>query len=594
MNPKYRITILNILILLLVSSGAALPTPEPLHQNISRQQSPLGEPSFGVNAHLATRYPDGATMDIPGSILTELGVSWVREDFHWYRIQPQADVWEWGFNDRAVRELIKRNINVLGVIGGPSAPWATPYPRDHDQYASFYAPDTDAFVRYAQAVVTRYRRYIHHWEIWNEPDNPHFWKPHPDPVAYATMLIKTSAAIKEVDPDAQVLIAGFNPFDTTFIRRVLDMGAWQSFDILAIHPYVDPLTPEEGNIRAAASNVRVLTDQYGQKPIWATEVGWSSGPGDNDPLGKTDSEEQANYLVRTMLLLWEAGIERSFWYTLKDDPGNPYGLMALGTGREDYRIRKPAFFAFRNLNRQLRGATFAERRDLFTKSVLLDFNSLQQAWHRPIQPNGMLQETSIGAARILYHFSTKQNDYVAFVAKEPVPLTGTPYALGVWVYGDGSGHGIQVWVRDAEGEVLQFRLGVAGAPGWQFISTPIVYPVNQGNRISGTGNGRVDFPASLYAVVLDDFRDSYVGTGMVYLDNLTLINGREVYDFRFTKGDEALDILWSPPGTRVSLKSSTRSGMLIERDGDKQGVMADEGKFSLQVTSKPIYLWHAR
>ena len=40
---------------------------------------------------------------------------------------------------------------------------------------------------------------------------------------------------------------------------------------------------------------------------------------------------QANLLVRAMLLLWRSGVERIFWYTLKDDPNNPYGLVAEGS-----------------------------------------------------------------------------------------------------------------------------------------------------------------------------------------------------------------------------------------------------------------------
>ncbi len=594
-QPKPFLTVLQILLLLVLTAASATPTPPPVHATVLHQEGPVGPPSFGVNAHLATRYPDLATMDIPGSMLTELGVSWVREDFHWYRIQPYHDAWDWTVNDRAVRELVRRDINILGVIGGPSAPWATSYTGDGDQYASFYAPDTDAFVRYARAVVTRYHRYIDHWEIWNEPDNPHFWKPAPDPLAYADVLIRTSAAIKQIDPDATVLIGGFNPFDSDFIRKVLEAGAWESFDILAIHPYVDPLTPEAGNIAAAADTVRVISDQYGTKPIWATEVGWSSGPGNNDSIGKTDEVHQASYLVRALLLLWESGVERSFWYALKDDEGNPYGLVALGTGRTDYRRRKPAFLAMRSLNRQLRGATFLERRDLFDKEVLLDFDRLSGNWIRPVQPNGKLEASTIGAARISYNFTTRGNDYVSFERKVAAPLNGLPYALGLWVYGDGSGHGVQVWIRDAEDEVLQFRLGVVGAPGWQFLSTPIVNTVNGSNRIAGSGNGRIDPPASLQAVVLDDFRDTYMGSGRVYIDNLTMIHGREVYDYRFTRGDMDLDILWSPPGTRVSLKSDASSGLLITQDGDEEVIYAREnGTFGLTVGPHPLFFWHER
>ena len=54
------------------------------------------------------------------------------------------------------------------------------------------------------AVARRYGRYIHHWEIWNEPDNQLFWKPAPDPAAYADDEI-TEESLGEIAPDSNAL-----------------------------------------------------------------------------------------------------------------------------------------------------------------------------------------------------------------------------------------------------------------------------------------------------------------------------------------------------------------------------------------------------
>src|SRR4029453_15685638 len=119
----------------------------------------------------------------------------------------------------------------------------------------------------------------------NDPDIALFWRPAPHPQTYSTPLIRASAAIKRAAPDAQVLIGGVNPFSTAFLKQVAAAGAWGSFDILAIHPYVDPVTPEAGNLVAAADGVRALAAQLGKKPLWVTEVGWASGPSDHDSAG---------------------------------------------------------------------------------------------------------------------------------------------------------------------------------------------------------------------------------------------------------------------------------------------------------------------
>jgi hypothetical protein len=573
------------------------PQDTPIATLVAPAAAPVGPPSFGLNSHLITRYPQLGSMSVPANTLMELGISWVREDFHWHRVEPRPGAWDWSFPDAAMQELRQRNINVVGVLG-PSVGWATPYAGDTPDDVSYYAPDTDKFVAYARAVVTRYQHDVHYWEIWNEPDHPYFWRPHPDPAAYADLLIRTSNAIRQIDPDATILIGGFNPFNTEFVRSVAAVeGAWESFDIVAVHPYVDPYSPEDGNIAASVDIVHALNYEFGAKPIWATELGWSSGPGDRDSFGHTDEEEQASFLVRSMLLLWEAGVERSFWYTLKDDPGNPYGLVALGQGRADFRhsLRKPVFAAFSTLNQQLAGTHFVERRDLFTPTTLVDFDTVE-GWERTNQPNGSLRETAQDSARLTYNFSTAGNDYVAFERSAPLTLPDNTHALGMWVYGDGSDHTINVWLRDSEGELLQVALGIVGVPGWRFITAPIDLEVPAGHRIAGHGNGTLDTPAQLVALVLDDTRDAFIGVGTIYIGNIAAVHGREVYDMRFARGAQALDIIWSPPGMRVSLNTRAHSGRVIHRDGnEQQSVQATGGRLTLEVPpDAPVYLWHAR
>ncbi|NTW97995.1 MAG: hypothetical protein HGB28_05540 [Oscillochloris sp.] len=300
-----------------------------------------------------------------------------------------------------------------------------------------------------------------------------------------------------------------------------------------------------------------------------------------------------------MLTLWQAGVERIFWYSFKDDPGNPYGLVRAGAGRSDYSSHKPAYDALRTLNRQLAGATFVERRDLFSSETLLSFDSLR-GWRRTSQPNGSLRVSSAQShsggtsAELSYSFSTRQNDYVAFEREQPIPLPGQPYALGVWVYGDGSTHGVKVWLRDAEGELLQYVLGAVGAPGWHFISGPIGGQVEAGNHLDGTGNSRLDFPASLQAIVLDDMVDGFVGAGTIYLDDMSVVAGHEVYDLRLQRGSESLDVLWSPPGARVNLITRAAEGRLINRDGAESAVTARDGKLSVNLGPAPVYLVHRR
>lgn len=589
-----------ILSLTLVLTSILFPGQQPVERHAPLEvlpALPVGAPSFGLNSHLLSRYPDPTSMDVPAQLVADLGVEWVREDFHWHRIQPDPFTYDWTFSDAAMRALLQRKLNVLGVLG-PSVGWATPQRNDVDNDVSFYPPDPRLFADYARAVVNRYKRYVTHWEIWNEPDLEYFWRGGPNAVAYAQLLMTTAQAIRSVDPTAKILIGGLNPFDTSFLRTVAAQGAWNSFDIIAIHPYVNPWGPEEGNLSAVTDGVRLVASQYGDKPIWATEVGWASGPSDRDPAGKTNEQDQANYLVRSLLMLWQAGVEHSFWYTLKDDPGNPYGLFALGNGRTDFSKPKPAYRAFQTLNRELKDVSFIGKGSLFKQENLFSFETFG-SWQRPSQPNGTFTPTGervhdgAQAGQLDYTFANPYNDYVVF-ERSPLPIAGQPYGIGIWVYGDGSGNTLRFWLRDAEGETLQYSLGTVGGPGWHFRSAPIGGSVEPGNIVTPGGNGRLDFPVSVVALVLDDTPDSFVGSGTIFLDDLTVLQGREAYDIRMARNGAALDVLWSPPGTLVAIPTRSTSARQVDRDGDTHTITTGDNRYRIDIGPAPMYIWHTR
>jgi hypothetical protein len=593
--PALSAILLAAVLLGVLAAPAARGTADPPAQSVP---APLDAAPFGVNSHLATRYWDLETVHVPAEIVAQSGAGWAREDIHWFRIQPAPGVWDWSFTDAALRELIRREIQVVAVIGHPPG-WATPFGSDAPAAHSFYAPDPQQFAAFAQAVVRRYGQFVHHWEIWNEPDNPLFWKPAPDPHAYARLLQLTAAAIRSTDLDAKLLLGGVNPLDGTFLREVAAFGAWESFDILAIHPYVSPAAPEAGNIADAVAGVRAVLEQYGAKPIWATEVGWSSGPGDRDPVGVVNEQSQADYLVRATLLLWRAGVERIFWYTLKDDPGNPYGLVAQGAGYEDYSRLKPSYFAFQTFSQQLGGASFVGLRDVFRRTTVLDFEHFG-AWRRGDQPFGQMTPSEElayrgrASARLAYAFPSAANEFVVFRRERGALVPGTPYAVGAWVYGDGSGNTLKIWLRDGEGEVLQYTLGAVGPAAWRFMQVQVGGLVPAWNRITEGGNGRLDPPVRVEAIVLDDAPDSFSGAGVIFVDDVTALAGPEAYNLQLQSGAEALDVLWAPTPVRASIRTSATSAVIITRDGLESTVAARDGRIELDLGPAPVYVRHQR
>jgi polysaccharide biosynthesis protein PslG len=569
----------------------------PLSPRVAYAEVPkLDARPFGINSHIASRYPDPSSMDVPARIVAGARVGWVREDFQWFRIEPQQGEFDWLFTDQMVAALGRYDVNILGVLG-PSVGWATPEPSDKPDDVSFLPPDPRLFARYAYAVAKRYQGQVDHWEIWNEPDNELFWRPNPDPVAYAELLRRAAYAIKQANPEATVLIGGMNPFDLTFMQTVHAQGAWDSFDVLNLHPYVDPFGPEDGNIAAAVDSARALANEYGAKPIWVTELGWSSGPGDRDKVGLTDEQEQADYLARAMVLLWTGGVERIFWYTLKDDPGNPYGLVALGSGRADFSRLKPAFYALRTLNRMLGGAQLVGLRDLYQRQVVHQFEPVD-SWLREGAPGAIshsAEQVKSGAMalRIDYNFASADNEYTVYTAGYRPALPDDTRLLGVWVYGDGSAHTIKVWMQDANGAVVQYPLGAVGARGWHFVSAPITGEVPVWNQISG-GGPTVTGPLRFFALVVDDAPDGTPSSGTFYLDDLTALSGLSAYDLRLQRGDESIDMLWSPTRANAAITTSSSRAAVFERGGRGRELTQQDGQLRFELGPSPIYVRHRR
>ncbi|HEY0604668.1 MAG TPA: beta-galactosidase [Herpetosiphonaceae bacterium] len=580
-----------LLVTLLVSytCSSAAPAPMPAAQTASTSV-------FGLNSHIASRYPDYGSLSRPAGLVKDLALGWVREDVQWSRVEPQPGRFDWSWHDKVFDLHRSTGVNIIGVIG-PAVGWATPEPSDPGNGVSYFAPDPDRYAAFAKAVAARYKGKVQAWEIWNEPENGNFWKPAPDPAAYSRLLIQTYAAIKSVDPSVTVLSGGVVPFDPTFLNAVAAHGAWGSFDALSVHPYVDPFTPETAQIDVVGiKNVQTLAARYGSKPIWATEFGWGSGACERDPVGRTNEDQQANNLVRGGVLLRGAGAERVLWYNFKDPQQPCYGLVRGGGSGSDYGQLKPAAIALKVLSQQIGGAQPLGAQDVMPSQVVLSFDDAR-GWGAPF-PVGKPpitasteQVRSNASGRIIYEFTSADNDYVAFPRSENTPLPANTTRVGLWVYGDGSGHMLQARIADEQGEVLQYRLGYIGAPGWQFLSASLTGEVEPGNRITG-GNGRLDGALRLRELIVDDSPNTATGSGRFFIDDFTAFQGTDVYVQRFAAGGEVVDVVWSPTGGTARIPSASASATVTQRDGGSASIRAENGTLNLSVGPAPIYVRH--
>ena len=111
-----------------------------------------------------------------------------------------------------------------------------------------------------------------------------------------------------------IVFGGVVHNDDTWIRQAYDAGAKGCFDAMATHPYVGPAnaSPTAGgdkdpwDFEHLDAVHKLMISKGDDKPIWATEFGWSSHPNTGNEaswnLGVTEAQ-QADYTVSALQLL---------------------------------------------------------------------------------------------------------------------------------------------------------------------------------------------------------------------------------------------------------------------------------------------------
>lgn len=157
---------------------------------------------------------------------------------------------------------------------------------------------------------------------------------------------------------------------------------------------------------------------------------------------------------------------------------------------------------------------------------LPDFESAA-TWVRGDQPYGTFERSTERAkagsysGRLSYDFPAVASNFVVFEARPGIMVSGTPTGITAWVYGDGSGHFLNLWLRDAAGERRSYTFGPIGQAGWQQMTAWLNDARGWPNgHIDGPDNGRLDYPVTLNSVVLDGVPDGKASLGAIFVDEM--------------------------------------------------------------------------
>lgn len=323
------------------------------------------------------------------------GVQWTREELPWDLIEPNNGNFKTLY-DGPLRYTAESGLGIIGMLLTTPG-WA----RDGACAADYWCPPSNP-EEYAQFAGWMTERYdgdgfndapgsprIAVWELWNEPNTIGTW-----PIVgggetgrrlrYGQLMVAAYRAIKAADPSATVLTGGVYVYDGSycapsncdglnFLGGVFQQvpAARHAFDVLSIHPYIPTERPDAPNIprlitvEGRVRNARGWLNASGRSdaPVWITEMGWCTASGTCPGGVQVSDEQQANYLVRSMVVAQQNGVQHTSWFQFDDAFNNPQREWGNAAIVRDWNgssyPTKPAYDAYRTLVGHLGGAAVA-------------------------------------------------------------------------------------------------------------------------------------------------------------------------------------------------------------------------------------------
>ncbi len=230
-------------------------------------------------------------------MVREMGAAWTVEFFPWAYYEPTPGRFDWSHADLVVDHARRQGIQVIARLGFVPE-WARPDPEVQPTTFTYLGQDRYGdFAEYVHAFVTHFRGRVHQIVIWNEPNISMEWGYRPvDPEGYTDLLRAVYPRAKAADPTMVVLGGALAPTlapaddpegmnDLMYLQRMLDAGAGEVMDGLAVHAYGWKMPPDAPADPAIVNLARtellhdlLVQAGYADMPIYVTEGGWNDHP----------------------------------------------------------------------------------------------------------------------------------------------------------------------------------------------------------------------------------------------------------------------------------------------------------------------------
>jgi hypothetical protein len=254
---------------------------------------------IGVSANSRSGKPPGDVQDLAA----ETGVSRLREDLEWQKVEPADGEWTWEETDLMFQEAAERGMAILPILNSPPC-WAVSGVEDPNICGRSYPDDDHDFADFTAHAVERYGLEGDFWqsnpslasslapkyfEIWNEPYYPYSVNGEVNPARYVDLYMAAVSTGRLANPKSKYLIEATWAVDPGPVNWGGAMYAHNNslneyVDGIAIHPYPgysDPFAEPSTGTLVNFRTTKLIYDYWKNelkinKPVWITEVGYSS------------------------------------------------------------------------------------------------------------------------------------------------------------------------------------------------------------------------------------------------------------------------------------------------------------------------------
>jgi hypothetical protein len=201
-------------------------------------QTPLAasRPSLGANVDLASlRAAERAALL---ERLGEAGVTSVRMELDWNRVEPRSEEFTWEAFDEAVDAARERGFEIVFVLG-PCAVWAVnPAWQVPPEEAPRSVPQSiEVWRRYVRSAVTHFRGRVAQWQVREQPSAQNFRGARRE---YAALLRAAAEEARAADPAARIIVPEAGYLDIAAMDRFIARGGCDYVDVLGVYLPQDP------------------------------------------------------------------------------------------------------------------------------------------------------------------------------------------------------------------------------------------------------------------------------------------------------------------------------------------------------------------